>query len=99
MAGRAGFASLPLASLGMSIGDTVSDGGETLSENVAGVGVLGGFGVEVLPLGPAGLLLSDGTSLVLRIAVAVFVAFMAAAIVLKLRGLEDRRRQPLEDEG
>lgn len=91
IAGRANFPSLPL---GTPIKD-VSDAKETFSDNVAAVRLLGGFGV---PLGPAALLLPDGTSLALSMAVAVFVAFMAAAIVLKLRGLEDRRRQPWEDE-
>ena len=94
IAGRAGFASLPL---GMPIMD-VSEGKEALSGNSAGAGLLGGFGVRVLPLGPVALLPPDGASLTLSTAVAVFVAFMAAAIVLKLRGLDDRRRQPLEDE-
>jgi len=88
IAGRAGFPSLPL---GTPIKD-VSDAKETFSATVR---LLGGFGV---PLGPAALLPPEGTSLALSMAVAVFVAFMAAAIVLKLRGLEDRRRQPWEDE-
>ena len=97
IAGRAGFASLPLASLGMPIRD-VSEGKEALSDNGAGAGLLGGLGLRVLPLGPVALSPPDGASLTLSTAVAVFVAFRAAAIVLKLRGLDDRRRQPLEDE-
>jgi len=53
-------------------------------------------GVVVLPLVPPGLSLRLEVSFPCRMAVTVEVALIAAAIVLKGRGLDDRRRQDLD---
>jgi len=64
----------------------------------AASGLFATGGAELLPLGGE-VLSSPGivVSLFARMAVAVEVELIAAAMVLNVRGLEDRRRQLLED--
>jgi hypothetical protein len=65
---------------------------------VAASGLFAEGDVELLPLkGEALSLPGTAGSLFARMAVAVEVALIAAAMVLNARGLEDRRRQLLED--
>lgn len=73
-----------------------------LLETVDGLLVAAGIelpvapGTVVLPLVPPGLSLRMEVSSPCRMAVTVEVALIAAAIVLKGRGLDDRRRQDLD---
>lgn len=90
-----------MLSVSVEFGDgiaTAADGGLSAVLTVPFVGEdsarkLAAVGVE-LPGRP--LLNSEEPSPLPRIAVAVVVALIAAAIVLKGRGLEDRRRQRLD---